>query len=327
MFVVPYALLGVFLGPEYPTLIGGLIALALTVTAAKLGFFQPKRTWDFPPETEWDPEWKSDLPPQPEVEGVARIPMWKAWLPYVLVGVLLMVMHLQAQVWNFVKNDAKIGFTNLFDTAADGPAAAKTAINALSAPLALPGTVFIIVVLICIPLHRMRWPAVRAALGEAGRALYGAAVAIIFAVPMVRIFIESNINDAGLKSMPSQLAGTVSDLTGRAWPALSALIGAIGAFVAGSNTISNMTFSLFQFEVALDIGLAPLGPLFVVALQAVGGAAGNMICVHNVVAASATVGLFGKEGSLIRKTLIPTIYYLVAAGLIGCFVLLVLQSG
>ena len=97
--------------------------------------------------------------------------------------------------------------------------------------------------------------------------------------------------------------------------------GAMGAFVAGSNTISNMTFSLFQFDVALRIGF---DPLFVVALQAVGGAAGNMICVHNVVAASATVGLFGQEGALIRKTLIPTLYYLAAAALIGCSVNFVL---
>ena len=83
-----------------------------------------------------------------------------------------------------------------------------------------------------------------------------------------------------------------------------------------------MTFSLFQFEVAQQIGLADSAPLFMVALQAVGGAAGNMICVHNVVAASATVGLFGREGALIRKTLIPTAYYLLAAGAIGCCVLL-----
>jgi len=49
-----------------------------------------------------------------------------------------------------------------------------------------------------------------------------------------------------------------------------------------------------------------------------------MICVHNVVAASATVGLFGQEGALIRKTLIPTVCYLLAAGVIGCLVLFVL---
>ena len=60
-----------------------------------------------------------------------------------------------------------------------------------------------------------------------------------------------------------------------------------------------------------------LSPVFIVAFQAVGGAAGNMICIHNIVAASATCGLVGQEGNLIRKTIIPTLYYLLMAGLIG----------
>ena len=42
-----------------------------------------------------------------------------------------------------------------------------------------------------------------------------------------------------------------------------------------------------------------------------------MICVHNVVAASATVGLVNREGEIIRKTLIPTGYYVVQGGLIA----------
>jgi lactate permease len=49
-----------------------------------------------------------------------------------------------------------------------------------------------------------------------------------------------------------------------------------------------------------------------------------MICVHNVVAAAATVGLVGREGLLIRKTIWPMIYYLVvigAAGLAGIYLL------
>ena len=48
-----------------------------------------------------------------------------------------------------------------------------------------------------------------------------------------------------------------------------------------------------------------------------GGAAGNMICVHNVVAASATVGLVNREGEIIRMTLIPMTYYIVQGGFIG----------
>ena len=58
-------------------------------------------------------------------------------------------------------------------------------------------------------------------------------------------------------------------------------------------------------------------PTWIVALQAVGGAAGNIICVHNVVAASAVAGLIGKEGAVIRKTLLPFFYYALLTGSIG----------
>lgn len=46
-----------------------------------------------------------------------------------------------------------------------------------------------------------------------------------------------------------------------------------------------------------------------------------MIAIHNVVAASATVGLLGREGATLRRTVLPTIYYLVATGLIGLLVI------
>ena len=56
------------------------------------------------------------------------------------------------------------------------------------------------------------------------------------------------------------------------------------------------------------------------ALQAVGGAAGNVICVHNVVAACAVVGLVGREGDVIRVTMIVFVYYVLVAGSIGMLV-------
>ena len=77
-----------------------------------------------------------------------------------------------------------------------------------------------------------------------------------------------------------------------------------------------MMFSLFQFEVGQRIGA---DPSWVVALQAVGGAAGNTICVHNVVAASALVGLVGPEGEVIRKTALVFLYYVLVAGVLGMF--------
>ncbi|MCH8840524.1 MAG: L-lactate permease, partial [Planctomycetes bacterium] len=106
----------------------------------------------------------------------------------------------------------------------------------------------------------------------------------------------------------------VAAVAGNAWPLFAPMIGGIGAFVAGSNTISNMMFSLFQFEVGERIGA---DPTWVVALQAVGGAAGNVICVHNVVAASAVVGMVGREGDVIRKTFLVFIYYILVTGVLG----------
>jgi lactate permease len=106
----------------------------------------------------------------------------------------------------------------------------------------------------------------------------------------------------------------VAATAGGAWPFFAAMIGALGAFVAGSNTVSDLMFSLFQYGVADRIEVPRL---VILGLQAVGGAAGNMITVHNVVAASATVGLVGKEGLLIRRTIQPMTYYVVFAGLLG----------
>ena len=83
-------------------------------------------------------------------------------------------------------------------------------------------------------------------------------------------------------------------------------------------------FSLFQYDVGSKIGV---DPTWIVALQAVGGAAGNMICVHNVVAASAVVGLFGKEGLVIRKTIFPFTYYALLSGAVGYSIVWYSQKG
>jgi lactate permease len=63
----------------------------------------------------------------------------------------------------------------------------------------------------------------------------------------------------------------------------------------------------------------------VVALQAVGAAAGNMIAIHNVVAASATVGLLSQEGSTLRKTILPTLYYLAVVGILGLVAIFIIK--
>ena len=157
---------------------------------------------------------------------------------------------------------------------------------------------------------------------DSSRMLLGAGFVLIFTVPMVRVYINSDINAAGLPGMPIAMAEWVAANVGGVWPFFAGVIGALGAFIAGSNTVSNLMFSMFQYGVADKLALSGL---MIVALQAVGAAAGNMIAIHNVVAASATVGLLGREGTTLRKTILPTIYYLTMLGILGLIAVYVLQ--
>lgn len=310
-FTIPYALTANFLGPEFPSLIGSMIGLVICVTAAKKGFLTPVEIWDFEKKENWPGDWmgvfKGDAPANP-----ASMSLLRAWSPYILVAVFLVLTRLKGlPIKAWLTAPAVTGSWTLFGTE----------ISAKVQPLYLPGSIFLAVVFCCFFIQRMNADALKRAVKSSARTIWGTAAALAFAVPLAQIFINSNVNAAELKSMPIELADAVSAIAGGAWPFFAPMIGALGAFFAGSNTISNMTFSYFQFGVAQNIGVSTI---VVVALQAVGGAAGNMICVHNIVAASATVGLQGREGSLIRSVAVPLAYYVVFAGTIGLLMIYLL---
>ncbi|WP_038176717.1 L-lactate permease [Vibrio pacinii] len=305
-FTIPYALTGVFLGAEFPSLIGGLVGLSVVVSAAKRGFLVPKTTWDFEDEKKWPAEWLGSL--KIELDDVKGKPMAMAlaWLPYVLLAVVLVASRVSAD-FKAMLTSVSLSFSNILG---------ETGISTAIQPLYLPGGILVFVALVAVVLQsRSATPLIKA-FGESSKTLIGAGFVLVFTIPMVRIFINSGINGADLASMPVTTANFAAGLVGDAFPTLSATVGALGAFIAGSNTVSNMMFSQFQFEVAQTLTISSA---VVVALQAVGAAAGNMIAIHNVVAASATVGLLGREGATLRKTIIPTIYYLFVTGLIGLF--------
>ncbi|WP_261858076.1 L-lactate permease [Photobacterium sanguinicancri] len=307
-FTIPYALTGALLGPEFPSLIGGLVGLAIVVTAAKKGFLVPKSKWDFESEDKWPAEWLGSL--KIEIKETTGKPMSLAlaWAPYVLLAVILVASRVSKDFKGML-TDVSFSLSNILG---------ESGISAAIQPLYLPGGILVFVALLAVLLQSRQVSPLFKAFGESSKTLIGAGFVLIFTIPMVRIFINSGVNGADLASMPVTTANFASGLVGEFFPALSATIGALGAFIAGSNTVSNMMFSQFQFEVAQTLSISSAA---VVALQAVGAAAGNMIAIHNVVAASATVGLLGREGATLRKTIIPTFYYLVMTGIIGLVII------
>jgi lactate permease len=131
---------------------------------------------------------------------------------------------------------------------------------------------------------------------------------------MVRIFLQSDINSAGLPAMPLALATEAAYYLADSWLWIAPFVGALGSFIAGSATFSNLMFGSFQQAMAVEAAV-PLK--LVLALQMLGANAGNMICVVNVVAAASVVNLQGREGDIIRYTLFPMLFYCVAASLIA----------
>ena len=252
-FTIPYALTGLFLGPEFPSLIGALIGLPIVVLAAKKGF--------------------------------------------------LVITRVSPDVKAYISSFA-FSYKNILGEG----------LNFSMAPLYLPGGILVFVVLITYFLHKMEFKELKEAIGESSKVMIGAGFVLVFTVPLVRILINSGVNGSGFDSMPIAMANFVAQSVGDVYPFFAPMVGALGAFIAGSNTVSNMMLAQFQFGVADALGISTA---FMVALQAVGAAAGNMIAIHNVVAASATVGLLDQEGETLRKTIIPTIYYCVVVGIIG----------
>ena len=305
-FTVPYLLTGIFLGPEFPSLLGALVGIPVMVYMARAGILVPKDKWDFEDSSAWPSQWFGTLKVAQEEEDNNNGPLSlaKAWAPYLMLAGLLVLTRMPQLPLKAFLSSFKVSWSNILGSE----------ISASSTPLYLPGTVLVVVGLITVFFHKMRAPDVRAALGESARMLLGAGFVLIFTVPMVRIYINSGTNPLDLPGMPIAMAEWVAANVGQVYPLFAPSIGALGAFIAGSNTVSNLMFSLFQFGVAERL-LMPTS--LVVALQAVGAAAGNMIAIHNVVAASATVGLLGKEGLVLRKTIIPTIYYVLLVGFLG----------
>lgn len=306
-FTIPSTLTAVFLGPEFPSLMGGLVGLGLVVITAQRGFLAPKQIWDFPPVEAWEDLWMGSLRVAINNKVEERMSLVKAWIPYVLVGLFLVLSRLPFLPFQNLLKIIKLDFPDVWGT--------EIAIN--SQPFYLPGTIFILVVVLTYFIHGVKTEALKQATVEAMTTLMGTALVLGAAVPMARVFINSGFNGSGLASMPLTLADGVANLAGQSWPLFAPTIGAMGSFISGSATVSNMMFSLFQFGVGAEINISGA---VVVALQAMGGAAGNMICVSNVVAASATVGLNDCEGLLIRRVLLPLIYYLAGAGILGLIV-------
>lgn len=317
-FAIPYWASAWFLTAEFPALIGAMVGGAIVVGALRAGYFRPEDEWDFPAREEWPDHWVGTIEPgqsNDSADETLDMPILKAWAPYIVLIALLIVTRIWEPAADFITQSVfTIQYENILGTGLD------ESIEWMN----VPGFWLILSALIAIPLYGMSTDDVKAAWSKAGRKIAAPFIALIFVIAMVQVMLQSGGHEAALQmivedeetsvSMIEALAITTADIAGDGYPFIAPLIGALGAAMAGSATVSNITFSNFQFVSADQLDLPKQ---IIVGAQAVGGAIGNLVAIHNVVAALATVGLVGQEGRVMRLNLIPLVYYAVVTGVLA----------
>lgn len=305
-FVIPYLGSAFLLGEEFPSLLGGVLGLAIMIIIAKRGIFMPREVWNFGPQSTWAPEWTGVIRTAENISFKSRMSQFRAWMPYILIGLILVMTRLKFLPFIDWITAIEIDVSNILG---------QEGVNYTLQPFYNPGLVpFILVAVLTAFIHKMEPVQVKTAWGTAIKRIKTPTVALLFSVALVQIFRNSAQNPMEYVSMPLAMAEAVAVFAGPVWPLLAAYIGALGSFITGSNTVSNLLFAEFQYGIA---GTLSLPHQIIVALQSVGGAMGNMVCIHNIIAVSATVGLLGMEGLILRRTVMPLVIYGTVVGVMG----------
>lgn len=291
------------------------------IFAAKKGFLMPKKVWTFDGVEEWgDKTWMSNqVTTAPKDNGMSAL---KAWTPYIIIALLLVISRISFfGVKDILTNEPFILHINNIL----GYKGVDWAFKYLWNPGVMP---FAIIAILTMFIHRMNKQEIATAFKDSINQVSGAAVALFFGVAMVNIYrytcspaIGAAIADASFtgeftatnSSMLYAMAKAFANVFKGAYFIVAPLVGVLGAFMSGSCTVSNTLFAALQFETA---SLLVMPQVLIVALQNMGGAIGNMICVNNVVAVCATTGTMGNEGKIIRTNILPCLIYCAIVALV-----------
>jgi len=275
-------------GFEFVSIISPIVTLVIVSLTSRKGFLLPKGSIIQNHQNEMS--------------------LFKAWSPYIVVILLLIMTRVVPPIKDFLLS---IDFLSIKDLLG-------TSLKSDFAILYSPGTVLLIASIFASLYQTKSISAFKKSVTDSKDVLIGAAMALIPTLILVTVFSNSHFNANDLVSMPNYIASNLANVFGTNWNLISPFLGALGSFVTGSATVSSLTFAEVQASIATNVGLSTV---IILALQVIGAAIGNMICVHNVVAASAVVGLTKQEGMIIKKTIIPALIYLLLVVVVGIILL------
>lgn len=322
---LPYLGLSYF-GVEFPSLLGGLIGLIITLLLAKykIGIEAVNRpTAERSTATEQAPA--NTVPLKTLIK--AAFPLWGTVLLLVLTRLPELGLKALLQATEPALH-ISLGFLGTFHISTSLVASLtdilNTAVTWKHSVLYIP-SIIPFAVTGSVTLWLFRQQAEPNTLKTAGqqtlarmRTPFFAMLGALIFVNMMMLGDSSGQNSAAV----AQIGHHLAQITGENWTFFAPLLGALGSFFSGSATISNLTFAGIQTTIAEQLSL-PLTTIL--ALQSVGAAMGNMVCINNIVAVTAILGLQNRDGDILKSTSLILAVFAVVAG--GMGVLLVRVGG
>ncbi|WP_166425540.1 L-lactate permease [Paraglaciecola sp. 20A4] len=296
----PYLLLS-SVSVEFPSLVGGLIGLVITLLLAKFGIGLHRDT-------------------SPSIQSVnvpitmllkASFPLWGTVMLLVITRIpdlgIKSLLQLTSPAWH-------LGLGQLGDFSISAALVLKlehilrTDIvwqhNLLYVPSILPFLVMGILTLWWFNNHSLI-----VVLRHTKNSMHKPVVALLGALVFVNMMM------LGAKDSAVSLIGqNLASVSGQYWGFFAPFLGALGSFFSGSATISNLTFAGIQQSIATELSL---NITTIMALQSVGAAMGNMICINNIVAVTSILALQNSEGYILKRSILVLLLYGMIAGAMG----------
>jgi lactate permease len=294
VYFIPWILTALYLGPELPSIIGAIVGLPIFILFLKMKWLVPKHVWDFP-------ENEITVSDDAETSDTPLMPAWKAWLPYIMLSVLLLLIrneYLPFREWFkeygtfYVPHILHVENTDVV-------------FNVLYNPGFFPFC-FIAGFLICKGRKSNNWKIELKVVWSTAKQLFSAGLAIFMAFAMVQLMIFSAYVNPEFPGMLTCIASELTKIMGSCYLIAAQFLGVFGSFFGGSCTVSNILFASLQFHSAQALKL----PADVVlALQNTGSGLGGMIRISGVIASCAAVKIGNKTGDVLLLNLIPLVVF------------------
>lgn len=283
-FAIPWFIAAQIIGPELPDIIGSIICMVFMLLAIRI--FNKKVDPAYAIDVSSTNDTKLSIP-----EAV------RAWSPFILIFILLMATSTLCPPINSAI--AGIKSSVVVYTGANP--------NTLTFSwVGTPGIMIFIAAIIGGFIQKATLGDMLSVFGETLKKYWKTIVTICSVMAIAKVM--------GYSGMISDIAQMMVTATGPLYPAIAPVIGALGGFVTGSGTSTNVLFGGLQSQTAATLGLSET---WMAAANVMGAGIGKMVSPQGIAIGAGAVSMVGSESKILSAILKYFLLYLVIAGAVS----------